>query len=408
MRIPNPPSDFRTVDFWRKIKNRIKTSPCVAFGLGLSFAIFKDVPFELEIVTSLNGSEQSYVIPMPQKRFRVGRSLKNQILLLHPQVPLFAGVVERQGWNVFWLPHTGGEKVRLRKEWVKTGPYFLRVRWSSLLRFAVAFLGLSLCSSVFWMTFHSRPVLSSSAVRKTDVAPQRLPARGEFKRIKGLPRSESFQIQFQWTQNSLEPLELHITPGGISRDTQVQLEVNGTSMAFLDPCPSKSWGREERHFIPTRFLKNGTNQISIKDQGLLEGETRWGVRNVYLNQARRGTTYEDSPEQLFRSAQKMFGQRSFHPGELVRSRQTIQKSLALWRMRETKIPEEVIRLQKKIEEAEETMFEQLMSEARAALSLGKRSYAVHTYEQLLQELIEPTDPRRREVQAALYRIRSLK
>src|SRR5262245_21253799 len=97
----------------------------VAMGLQ-NFAIMNGN--YLEIVRKQEGSSVRFRFPIEKDRCRVGRGLRNDLLLFHPDVRETEGVLELRKGHPYWVAEYSSLAVDCAKNPVALGPYLLRAR----------------------------------------------------------------------------------------------------------------------------------------------------------------------------------------------------------------------------------------------------------------------------------------
>ncbi len=328
-------------------------------------------------------NELAQRIPLSAKRTRVGSSLRNDIILLDRSVPARAGEFQKAGWNYKWLPDGSNEAASHMKR-LEIGPYEIQIRRGN---FFPTLLMMSVLAFVGYELRHDLLNTSGKSVVASDNAQAvELPARGPF-----MTKTE-FSFQFHVSKG--ESYLFHYSIGNVKNVDDVSIALNGKEIAFAPACEGH-WAIEERLSFSKNRLRVGENQLTFHHRSV--PEKVWGLRDIYLTRLSDEEESQDDPAMMIIAAEKLFRLRASRPGQLVRARQLLDRAIGVYKAERGTVPKSAIALQWEISRSAESLVSDGLSEAKSALSLGDKKKALAIYDRLLDELVDPTDPRKQEV-----------
>lgn len=333
-------------------------------------------------------------VPLQKVHVRVGRSLRNDVVLLERGVLPEAGAIVRKGTQVLWYENGTSLAVSLLRNSVKIGPYRICAKLSPRIWLAGAAI-LLICISASVLDLQTRKTKAGALTQPISTAGIPLPARGIFGR-QSPDTPNASRIAFHFAQVTPSGVVLHYSPGHVESPDQLAIILNGKPVGFVPACPSH-WLIEQRLTLSKEQLRKGINEIRFEVQPDSGAESDWGIRDVYVKKSMVEEALKEDGKSLFEAANKLFQESSSQSGKLVRARQLLERAIGSWRATQGIIPPEALSLEREIAHADELMFSRTMSEARGALSLGDRHRAVQIYDRLLAELIDLADDRRAEV-----------
>jgi hypothetical protein len=333
-----------------------------------------------------------------RSEIRAGRGIENDLVILHPEVPRNAGHFIAEGKKLYWNG-ADGRTLNALESSIQLGPYRLRGRASSRLRYVLLLLLIgSLAGTILLSGLKGK---RKKARKEVDSSIVLLPAPDTY----GNPKGKGGQAQeFGFEAKGKKNMELHFTAGNIHRSDQLEIFLNGRSIAFAAPCPDR-WGTEERMVLSRDALKGGKNRLEFRNRFTPDGGRIWGVRNIYTlkmteDEAARIQSADDWAER----ARVTFEQRSTAVGQTWRSRQYLQKAKAGWKSQARPVPEKAVLLERSIEKEMERLMSRRRSEAKAALSLGDRERAASIYHALVSEFPDQADPTRVQIEEEMAEV----
>ena len=345
----------------------------------------------------LDSKSEVYTLRLDRFRFRIGRGLKNHLILPHIDVPGSLGSIVQKKWRTFWISQRKRVFLWPYRCFVVTGPYRIRVRMSLWLEFVSGAIGSVLLGGLvlFWPAYKgTHPKLETDSL----FAEQLLPARGSYGALTsdGPPIR---RVDFDFDAAPAKSVVLHFTPGNLIRSDQLAVQINGVSIGFAPICENR-WAIEQRLHLPQPLLRKGRNKVSfLHHSESAETAPIWGVRDIYVTFKPISVQEEKSGVDLYRAAKKLYEERASHPGSLARAKELLDRAISTWRAREGAVPSQGLALQRNIQIADDLLISGKMSEARGAIRMRDYERAQEIYEQLLAELIDPTDPRRNSIRA---------
>jgi len=120
----------------------------------------------------------------------------------------------------------------------------------------------------------------------------------------------------------------------------------------------------------------------------------WGIRDIYVTYHVEEFFQNQDPFKLYEAADRLFQEGISHSGNLLRARSMLDQAIRQWKAQSGRIPGHAIELRKKLLRTEEDSFSKAMMNAKGAIAMREHERARLIYTQLLEELIDPQDPRR--------------
>ncbi|MFH1017363.1 MAG: hypothetical protein V1798_04165 [Pseudomonadota bacterium] len=361
-------------------------------GAGFARGIF--VFLELEIRDGMKRFRGVKSLPLVRRRCAIGSAMDNDLVILDTEIPPYAGIlrISRGRWR--WSPQTADALARTGNTF-RIGPYELRTRISRLLRWGM--MGGILAFAATWLvpgsgTGRSRP--SRPAEHGTVAS---LPVRGDYGNVGGARAVRD--VEFEFDEAEPRPVEIHFSPGNISAPDQVAVELNGQRLGFASVCPGR-WGIEGRLREDGLGVRIGRNRLRFVNLKPELGEGRWGVRNVYVTHPKADLGISQDAGGWLRSARESFERRFSRPGELWKARQYVEHAIQAAAAGGVRPPLEIVAFKTELEQEERSFIRRGLAKARAALSLQDRKRAKALFKSLRAEFMDPSHPRRRELEAA--------
>ncbi len=359
---------------------------------------------ELEIRVGSHGLPRTWYFFLHKTRYWVGKGLKNDIVLLGFGVPEKAGVVEINSAGVWWLPASNKAYRRNLSESIFVGPFELRLKRQPNSFFLILGVFSFIANLLIFRWFSNFPIHRDTFLTSLPVYELNLPARGPFGPLKG--GYEVDELSFVFTYLNDHDMTLHYSPGNIQNQNQLLIQLNGQSIGFAPPAPGR-WELEQRLQLPSEVLSQGMNYISFKEHLPTKTQVPWGIRDIYVTEKPKEIVKGiKSIESSCEAARHLFKKENSQLSHLIRANKFIQNCISHFLAKEGRIPPDISELKTQISEAEEKMFSHLVAKLKWAFSKRDFKEARRRYEQIASELIDPSDPRRLEIDRLWKRLTS--
>lgn len=228
-------------------------------------------------------SVKTYFVPLKGKKYDVGRSVQNDIILLSKSVPKKAFTLNRcRGFYRLPVKRVGDYSFRL------TTSYFFKMM------FVCVCMGLGAYASGIGS---AKPKEASHESSPSIVA---LPTRETFS-----PANANASVAFSLLEDDSKSLILHYRVSRAMASGELSVSVNGHIIGYAPPANSIQ-KHEARLLISKNRLKPVGNEISF----LGNGSTDWTVSQVYVTLAREEDELSLDPYFLYQAAHQTYEHRS--------------------------------------------------------------------------------------------------
>ena len=127
------------------------------------------------------------------------------------------------------------------------------------------------------------------------------------------PDRVNFQFDFKGGR-----VVVHYAAGGIDTPTELQVLLNGKSVAYADPTPGR-WTTGLRLTLPRHMLKRGMNILTFDNTQTPAHDLRWGVAQVRIDEEPLPPPDENKAKELFELGKVAYDARSVAPPNLARA-----------------------------------------------------------------------------------------
>ncbi|MCI5072629.1 hypothetical protein MRY82_06795 [bacterium] len=216
-----------------------------------------------------------------KKKYSIGRSIKNDLVILDKKIPLFWKTIQRLD-----LKYTIKDCSKLPQD--TSGKFFVSVEYSRFFYIFCVFFSASIAYSLYRINFKDR--LQQIPKQHAVFLPLKS-AQGVFD-----DKSQAkTKLKFYFNQNPLSVQTntyLHFSVGNIEESDLLAVFVNDQLIGYAQNSGRASWGKEQKLTIPQTILKTKKNSLYFKLQRERSEEKKWGVKNVYIDHAPAKTEYD--------------------------------------------------------------------------------------------------------------------
>jgi hypothetical protein len=315
--------------------------------------------------------------------YRIGKSLDNDIVLLEADAPPYLGMLEKK--DTSYILQRNGKSIELNHKKFQLHGYELSVLNHQHWVFALAFMAIfSLALLFFQWTGGMRSNGSLSTIK--------LPARGTYGNIDSRHISS---LEFEFQSDNSKYLVLHYTSGNLSSSKDLQIQINDQFVAYSPASPGL-WNVEQAIYIPKNLIKSGLNIGHFKF--ISKPLAPWAVRDIYIEELNE-EPFQQNGMDLIKTAQKLFRERGARKGNLVRAQQTIVQAQQFYLQKNESLPNELNDVLLNIQSEKKQMIQDHKLLIQKYKRQGEIKKASKVYTKLLNELIDPMDPDRREFES---------
>lgn len=315
--------------------------------------------------------------------YRIGKSLDNDIVLLEADAPAYLGTLEKKDTSYFWQQK--GVHIELNHVKLKLPGYEIRILNHQSWIFALAFSGIFALALLFFQW-------SGGMSLRGSISAIKLPARGTYGNIDSNCVSS---LEFEFQSDNQKYLILHYTSGNLSSSTDLQIQINDQFVAYAPASPGL-WNIEQTLYIPKTLVKNGKNTGYFKFTP--KELAPWAVRDIYIEELNEEPFQQDGMD-LIKTAQKLFRERGARKGNLVRAQQMIVQAQQFYQQKNESLPNELNDVLLNIQTEKKQMIQDHKLLIQKYKRQGEIKKASKVYIKLLNELIDPMDPDRREFES---------
>jgi hypothetical protein len=320
---------------------------------------------------------------LTKDRYRLGKALDNDIVLLDANCPSYLGVIEKNEHGYHWLenqtladlnlPHASGGfvfQVKNKKKWISV----------------TVFSALFVLSLFFFQWAYNDESVGDEA--------HKLPARGTYGHLNSEDPDPVAQVEFEFDPPASKYLTLHYTSGNLSKGNELQININGHFLGFAPASPGK-WNVESKKFIPQSLLVEKNNKVSFVFAG--SKSQSWGVRDIYMETSESMPLQQDGKDFLI-TAKKLLKERSVKRGNLVRAQQILDQGMQFYQASNQEPPEVLSKLVTQVQKEKYRLILEHGDLVRKYLRENDRKKAKDVYASLMDELIDPMDSDRQAVE----------
>ncbi|MCB1198412.1 MAG: hypothetical protein KDK51_08555 [Deltaproteobacteria bacterium] len=313
----------------------------------------------------------------------MGSAACNDLILLCTSVAGKSGQMIAQKAGCF-LHMANGHRHRLGWKSYQLGLY--RIYVAKLLPLLLVMIGLVILGCTFFLTSSS----SVSAVSQQFA----LPARHTYGNLMD-KQTYVHKLSYDFEIKKVETLTFLFTPGNIPNDDDLLLSINGQTIAPIKSC-LHHWDRQQRVTLEAKYLQPGINILTFVYTGPLSHA--WGVRNLYVQKS--NPTQDRTANESFDIAQKLFVERKAKVGNLLRAQKMMQHLIKNHQGAPSTLQAYQL-FMSKVEHALHALQQGYLRDARVLVRNAQLQKARRYYEKVLQELIDPMDPLRVEIQTEM-------
>ncbi len=315
--------------------------------------------------------------------YRIGKSLDNDIVLLDADAPPYLGTIEKQ--DASYILQQNGAYTEINQKKLKLHGYELHIQRHQSWIYALAFGGIFAISLIFFQWFKE----SSTHTSPTTI---QLPARGTYGNINSTGISN---LKFEFQSDNQKYLILHYTSGNLAGSTDLQIEINDQFVAY-SPASPDLWNVEQTLYIPKNLVKSGRNIGFFKFTP--KQLAPWAVRDIYIEEL-NDEPFQQSGIDLIKTAQKFLRERGARKGNLIRAQQAVMQAQQFFKQKKEPEPIELKDILVSIQLEKKEMIQDHKLLIQKYRRQGDLKKASKVYRKLLNELIDPMDPDRREFEA---------
>ncbi|HMQ11758.1 MAG TPA: hypothetical protein PKC21_09075 [Oligoflexia bacterium] len=214
-----------------------------------------------------------------KKNYGIGRSIKNDIVILDREIPLFWKKIKRQGFHymIDELPNPTKHENK----------FLISVEYSRFFYIACLIIAASIAYGLYILFNNVNP----NSLLEQEVF---LPGKSSYGVLNDQELAK-LKIKFYFNQNDLDKItdkQLHFSVGNINDTDQLSVFINQQLIGYAQASGFGSWAKEQRLRIPKDIIHKGKNEIHFQLQRKDIHEKKWGVRNIYIEQTVKNTGYD--------------------------------------------------------------------------------------------------------------------